>query len=151
MQGFTSKDSTQPKAFGCVVYKSADQTTTDTVDTKVTFDTVLQDDFGWFDDTNDRIYVPASGLYLATGGLGVSADSTSQYQVVTLRVNGTLDGYIHRMVHYQSISVYHSYSRLYVLDAGDYVEMWADLDGSSFILVRGGSTQTQLGLFLLGT
>lgn len=109
--------------------------------TACTFDTVWWQDGGtWWNATNPtRITAPVSGMYQVSGTI-VFPQMASRYGALAIRVNGGTGIYsgtsenwfrgatcVGNSVFYSEMTV----SNLLLLNAGDYVEMMGELDGTT--------------------
>jgi hypothetical protein len=141
------------EAIGAKARATSTQSLTDTTEVKVALDTADWDTDGYFDNANDRLTVPAGlgGKYLVDAS-GYFASGSYNYAELTVYVNGTEAV---RERHVPNNSTGHGFGLHGVLDldAGDYVELYAEIVGASLDL--GHATvdwaQVKFGLTLLAT
>lgn len=101
--------------------------------TKVPLDTVIYDTHSYFDNANDRFIVPAGqgGLFQLNGTVGTTSSVTSMD--VLFRVNGSsidVRDRRHPGGSYSQAAI----SFPWVLNDGDYVELWGQFSGSVAIV-----------------
>lgn len=127
------------------VRKSADQTALVTgTATKLTFDTTIFDDAGYFDNANDRFVVPTGygGVHRVSGVIAYVPAATSAGLYTRIHVNGSLRAVVLvPSVNSATIGSVVGISTLLNLVAGDYVELYALHQTGSNRDVDGGTEQ----------
>lgn len=141
-------------AIAARVSKGADQAlnTSGTVE-QVTLSAVHTDPAGMFDDPNDQLVIPVTGIYQLSAGINwkASADSTARY--LQIRINGSTLAIVDRAPQNNSAGtqLIQQASGIYKCDAADTVQLWAaQYTGAGQTGAVQGSTLTYLSAAYIG-
>ena len=118
---------------------------------KVGFDATEFDTDSIFDDGNDRLTVPAGlgGKWLVAGVLALEGGSSAG-ALAGIYKNDSIDQYVFRG-DLDEADLYVSFAQAFELEAGDYIELWANPGNASSVDVRGAVGFTGLSMILLST
>jgi hypothetical protein len=122
-------------------YLSANQTVTNTVNTKVQLNTEVFDTANCFDSTTNYRFTPnVAGYYQFNVTQGGGATTALIYNYIQIYKNGTADS-IAIYAPYSGTGSYGSLSTIiYMNGTTDYVELYAQLAGTGTLGVVGGAT-----------
>lgn len=130
-------------------YRSAAQTLSDNVDTKVQLETESYDVGADFDSvTNYRFVAPVSGYYHVAGNARF-AGGTVGYRAVSIRVNNTAVLQEAGLAISATVSPYLCPSGVVYLAATDYVELFAYQNNGGDLTIANGVNTTFLTVHLL--
>jgi hypothetical protein len=132
-----------PAFVGCSVYKSANQSISNTTTTAITFDTELKDTDGFHSTSSNtsRMTIPSgkAGLYLITGQINF-ASNASGYRSGEVHKNGSLVAQAFVLAPVTGGWTGGSVSHIIELAVGDYVELIAWQSSGGSLNVNGGAT-----------
>jgi hypothetical protein len=122
------------------VYRNANFTVTNAVNTKVGLDTEIFDTANCFDTTTNRFTPNVAGYYQFNAMIGALSSSSLSYNFIRIYKNGISDS-VAIYGSYLGTSSYGSVSALvYLNGTTDYVELYAQLGGVGTLTVIGGSS-----------
>jgi hypothetical protein len=126
------------------VWRSTNQTLSDSALTAISFDTVIRDDPGcWAVGSATRLTVKAAGAYILTGGVSFNTSATGR-RVINLQLNGAT--YLAYQVTngVSGAATHMSLAAIKYLAVGDYIELIAYQNSGGSLAVLSTTPYTPL-------
>lgn len=143
-------------AVGCMIYRSANLTVSNTTETFVTWDTESFDTDGFHSTSTNtsRITIPSgkAGKYLITAWGGFAGNATGYRQMSIIRNNyaGTPLRFGNMAIPGSTVGGAMSLSGIADLSVGDYLEMSIYQSSGGNLTFYGGANDAQFGVLYLG-
>ena len=142
-----------PSLVGCSLYKSANQSINNNTFTAITFNSEDYDTNSFHDTSTNtsRITIPSGkgGKYLITGVI-IFQDNATNDRTVYLYKNGVSDQELFAQKNAGGYNTSNGLSFVKVLDAADYIEVFALQNSGGALNIIGGTLSTHFQVYYLG-